>query len=136
MTIFLSILCVFLFLVAAVSVYYMIKFVRIIMILEDDFSDAIDSLTEVENTIEKVLGMNMFFESKEVKIAVSEVLAEIKQGKLAVNRLIQKFVNRSKQKYVVVREDEDPYEEIKQKILRDKRLREIGGDDNVFSEKS
>lgn len=90
------------------AVYYLWKFSRIILLLEDDFSEAIESLEAVEASLEKILGMQLFFDSKEVKLVVQESMAELKTGKLTVNRLIQKFVDRSKQKYVVIHEEELP----------------------------
>lgn len=89
-------------------VYYVWKFSQIILILEDDFSDAIEALEQLEASLDKILSMQLFFESKEVKMAVQESLAELKQGRTAVGRLVQTFVSRSKQKYVVVQEDSVP----------------------------
>lgn len=90
------------------AAYYIWKFSQIIMILEDDFADAIDSLESVEASLEKILSMQLFFDSKEVKMVVQESMAELKAGRIAVNRLIQTFVQRSKQKYVVVQEETMP----------------------------
>lgn len=88
------------------AVYYLWRFSRIIMLLEDDFSDAIEGLELIEQSLQKILGMQLFFDSKEVKLIVQEAMGEVKTGRIAVNRLIQKFVDRSKQKYVVVQEEE------------------------------
>ena len=88
--------------------YYLWRFSQIIMLLEDDFSDAIEGLELVEQSLDKLLKMQLFFDSKEVKLAVQEVMGEVKAGRIAVNRLIQKFVDRSKQKYVVIQEEELP----------------------------
>ena len=40
--------------IAIFTTFYMIRFARIIMILEDDFSDAIEGLRTAEDSIEKI----------------------------------------------------------------------------------
>lgn len=107
------------------SIFYLIKFARIIMILEDDFSDAVDSLGDVETQLEKILGMQMFFDSPEVKVVVQEAMSKVKESRSTVNKLIQKFVQRSKNKYVVVMEEES-VEDLKERILRDRAMRDGG----------
>lgn len=119
LVILLSILSALLFAGLCAAAYYIWKFVNIIMILEDDFSDAIEGLSTVEKALEKILGMQLFFDSKEVKLVVQEALTEVKTGRMAVNRLIQKFVERSKQKYVVIMEEESP-EDLEERIRKDK----------------
>lgn len=94
--------------ICSAGAFYLWKFTQIIMLLEDDFSDAIEGLEVVESSLEKILGMQLFFDSKEVKLVVQESMAELKTGKMAVNRLVQKFLDRSKQKYVVIQEEEMP----------------------------
>lgn len=86
--------------------FYLWRFSRILLILEDDFSDAIEGLEQIEKSLDKLLKMQLFFDSKEVKLAVQEVMNEVKAGRIAVNQLIHKFVDRSKQKYVVVYEED------------------------------
>lgn len=88
--------------------FYLWRFSSILMILEDDFSEAVESLELVETSLDKILKMQLFFDSKEVKLVVQESMAELKAGKVSVNRLIQKFVDRSKQKYVVIQEEDVP----------------------------
>lgn len=39
-----------------VSIYYIIRFARIIMIIEDDFSDAIEALEDTEKNIRENIG--------------------------------------------------------------------------------
>lgn len=119
MILFLVILSIFLGLLLTASLYYMIKFLRIIMILEDDFSESIESLEKVENSIGKILSMQLFFDSKEVKVAVQETLMEVKICRMTVNNLIQKFTERSKQKYI--RDDEESTrEDFEEKLLLEK----------------
>jgi hypothetical protein len=74
---------------------------RIVMIVEDDFSDAIQTLNDTEETMNKLLSMQLFFDSPEVKMMVEASLSEVKMAKFEVNKVTQKFVQKSKQKYVI-----------------------------------
>ncbi len=117
-----GILSFLLLILLGVAIYYIIRFARIIMIIEDDFSDAIEALEDTEKTLEKILGMRLFFDSKEVQIVVQEAMAEVKKSKMSVNRVALKFVERSKQKYTVVVEEEPDIREIQERLMRE-RLR-------------
>ena len=74
---------------------------RIVMIVEDDLSDAIQTLNDTEETMNKLLSMQLFFDSPEVKMMVEASLSEVKMAKFEVNKITQKFVQKSKQKYVI-----------------------------------
>lgn len=93
------------------AAYHLLKLARIIMILEDDLSESIESLQASEQTLEELLKMQMFFDSKEVKLAVMEAMQDVKIAKHAMTGLIRKFTQRSKQKYVSVKVVEDEREE-------------------------
>ena len=131
MTIFFGILSFVLLISLVASLFYLIRFARIIMIIEDDFSDAVEALEDTEKTLEKILGMRLFFDSKEVQLVVQEAMAEIKKSKMSVNRVALKFVERSKQKYTIVVEDEPDIREIQERLMRERMRR---GD--VFDEVS
>lgn len=118
---FFAFLSLLLFTALVVACYYLYKFATIIMILEDDFSEAIEDLGDVEASVEGLLAMQLFFDSKEVKLAVQESLNEIKKAKVSVGNLIQKFVARSKNKYVIVYEDEEDDYKL-QKMLKNNKL--------------
>lgn len=122
MTIFFGILSLLLLILLGAAIFYLIRFARIIMIIEDDFSDAIEALDDTEKALEKILGMRLFFDSKEVQIVVQEAMSEVKKNKMSVNRVALKFVERSKQKYTVVVEEEPDIREIQERLLRE-RLR-------------
>jgi len=123
MIIFLGIFSLVLLISLAVSIFYLIRFARIIMIIEDDFSDAIEALEDTEKTLEKILGMRLFFDSKEVQLVVQEAMSEVKKSKMSVNRVALKFVERSKQKYTVVVEEEPDIRELQERIMRERLLR-------------
>lgn len=92
------------------------------MIFEDDLSEAINSLNEVEDSINKVLSMQMFFDSPEVKQAVQKVLEQIKLCRLSMQKVVQRFTARSKQQYVTVWEDTPTQEEILEQFEEMPRL--------------
>jgi cell division protein FtsL len=52
---------------------------RIVMIVEDDLSDAIQTLNDTEETMNKLLSMQLLFDSPEVKMMVE---ADIKNANL------------------------------------------------------
>lgn len=123
MTIFFGILSLLLLILLGVAIFYLIRFARIIMIIEDDFSDAIEALEDTEKALEKILGMRLFFDSKEVQMVVQEAMSEVKNNKMSVNRVALKFVERSKQKYTVIVEEEPDIREIQERIIRERLLR-------------
>lgn len=131
MTIFFGILSLLLLILLGATIFYLIRFARIIMIIEDDFSDAIEALEDTEKTLEKILGMRLFFDSKEVQIVVQEAMAEVKKSKMSVNRVALKFVDRSKQKYTVVVEEEPDIREIQERLMRERLLRGDMVDENT-----
>ena len=91
-----GLICLILLFLLISSIFYLIRFARIIMIIEDDFSDAIEAL---------------------------EDMSEVKNNKIAVNRVALKFVDRSKQKYNVVVEEEPDIRELQERIMRERILR-------------
>jgi hypothetical protein len=123
MTIFFGILSLLLLILLVGSLFYLIRFARIIMIIEDDFSDVVEALEDTEKTLEKILGMRLFFDSKEVQIVVQEAMSEVKNSKMSVNRIALKFVERSKQKYTVVVEEEPDIREIQERLMRERMRR-------------
>ena len=104
------------------SVFYLIRFAKIILIIEDDFSDAVEAFANTEELLTKILEMKMFFDSKEVQLTVHQVLNEVRENKVAINRMALRFVERSKQKYVTIIEEEPTVAEMQELLLRE-RLR-------------
>lgn len=91
-----------------VSLFFLYRMVRIIMILEDDFADAIESLEKLQSSTDNLLKMQMFFDSKEVKVSVNSMLEDLKMARIDLNSLIKKFIDRSRSKYVMeIVEEED-----------------------------
>ena len=91
-----------------ISLFFLYRMVRIIMILEDDFTDAIESLEKLQDSTDNLLKMQMFFDSKEVKVSVNGMLEDLKMARIDLNTLIRKFIDRSRSKYVMeIVEEED-----------------------------
>lgn len=100
-------LCIFFFITTCVSTFYLFRFARIVLILEDDFEEAINVFNNCLASIDKLLTLKMFFDSKEIKEAVENAMQDIKLSRMAVSALIEKFVQRSKQKYIILVENEE-----------------------------
>lgn len=96
-----------LFVALIVSWYYLFKFARIILAIEDDLSDAIETLLETETSINNLLTLKMFFDSKEIKTSVDRAMENLKISNIALTKVIQGFTRLSKQKYIMVRVNED-----------------------------
>jgi len=102
-----------------VSLFYLIRFARIILILEDDFSDAIEAFVNTEEQLSKISEMKLFFDSKDIQAVVHQVMNDVRENKTIINRMAMRFVERSKQKYVTVIEEEPTIQELQERILRE-----------------
>jgi len=91
--------------------YYLWKFVKIIWVFEDDLSETLEALGDVESAIADVLKMSLFYDSPEVRKTVQAVLDEVTLCRAVINKVVQKFIERSKQKYVLTVWDDMPHEE-------------------------
>ena len=96
----------FLTLVIGVLSFYLWKFAKIIIILEDDLGNAIQSLEEVETSMQNIIDMKLYFDTPEVQQLVSHVMDSVKLSKFSVNKMIKNFTDRSKQKFIMVLEEE------------------------------
>jgi hypothetical protein len=106
MWVILTLMFLFLLAWAVLATFFLWKFARIILILENDFSDATETLQNAEQTLNACLELPMFFDSPQVQRATMEALDEIRTSKIAIAGLIRKFTQRSKQKYIEVVEVE------------------------------
>lgn len=96
------------FLALLVVSFYAIRWAKIIFILEDDLSEAIEVHERTVVTLEAILKTPMFFDSPEIKAAVNESLENVKMCQTATQKLIQNFTQRSKQRYIrLIDNDED-----------------------------
>ncbi len=90
--------------------YFLWKFAKIIMIFEDDLTEAIDSMNNVEDAISGVLEMQMFFDSPEVKQAVQNVLDQVRLCRLTIQKVVGRFTERSKRQYITVWEEKEEFD--------------------------
>lgn len=104
--IFLILLCIALCVLLGVALFYLWRFANIILLLENDFSEALGVFREAEENLEDCLSQPMFFDSPQVQAATMEALLGIRASKVAVGKMIHKFTLRSKQKFVDIVEDD------------------------------
>jgi hypothetical protein len=89
----------------------LIKFARIIFSVEDKLENALETLNGIHESLESLLTMKLFFDSKEVKYAVDQALTSVKLSRTAIVALIGDFTRLSKEKYITVRSDEEDFED-------------------------
>lgn len=102
LTYFLIAVAIILSLLLLTSGYFLWKFSKIIMVFEDDISDTVSSLNNVEDVINDVLKMQIFFESTEVRKEVEKILEEVRFCRVSIRGMIERFTARSKQNYYFV----------------------------------
>lgn len=91
--------------VAGAALFYLWRFAKIILILENDFSEATDTLQTIENTLEDLLNIPMFFDSPDHQRLAFDAIETVKISKVSLAGLIRKFTQRSRQKYIEEIED-------------------------------
>lgn len=89
------------------STFYLIRWARIIMSLEDQLAEAIEIHERSIATFDKVLKMPLFFDSPEVKPVIAEAFDDIRLCMAATQSLIRAFTRMSKQQYTISREDDN-----------------------------
>lgn len=77
---------------------------KIIAVFEDDLSDNIQALDNVEKSLDGIINLQMFFDSTDIQYLVREALDRIKLAKLHVGTMSKRFTDRSKQKYYFIEE--------------------------------
>lgn len=86
--------------VIGVLSFYVMKLARIIFVFEDDLSFALDELTECEEQMTKVVSLQLFFDSLETRQEFQKSIDTVKLCRVAILRLAERFLERSKQRYV------------------------------------
>jgi len=90
---------------AGLATFYAYRWAQIILLLEDDLSEAVEVHERSLIVFERILNMPLFFDSPEVKPILQEALGDVKMCKLATQKLVTNFTARSKQRYVRVTEE-------------------------------
>lgn len=104
--IFLLFLCLLLGIALGIALFYLWRFANIILLLENDFSEAVLTFQNAEESLEGCLSQPMFFDSPQVQMATMEALLGVRASKVALGKLIHKFTLRSKQKFVDIVESD------------------------------
>jgi len=98
---------IFLLTAIGFAAFYLLRFSRIIISIEDALSDAILTLQTTESSLKSLSEKQLFFESKEIQQMVKESMDELSMSKLAIAQVISNFTNFSKQKYIITRINDD-----------------------------
>lgn len=104
--VFLSISLLLLLIYCIFISFHAYRWARIIFLLEDKYSEALDIHERTLNSFEKLLEMHMFFDSPTVKQTVQEVMEDVKVCKMATQSIVFTLVEHSKRKFFIEKEAE------------------------------
>jgi len=88
----------------SVSLFYLYRFMRIILIFEEDIATTLQTFKECEESLENVISLRLFFDSEHVRPVVDAARQEVMMCRVKVRQMAQRFVERSKQQYVIYEE--------------------------------
>lgn len=86
--------------------FHAYRWAKIIFIMEDKYSEALAIHERTLETFEKVINMQLFFDSPTVRQTVEEVMNDIKVCKLATQSIVYTLTEHSKRKYFQEKEEE------------------------------
>ena len=93
------------------STFYMIKFLRLVMVLEDllseavdDYDETIDALLVVEEGLVSVINMPIFFDNPDLRKIIDQAKNDTTVSRLVVRKLAEKLVRKSKDKDIMISE--------------------------------
>jgi hypothetical protein len=99
-----------LFVWACVSTFFMFKFVRIILSLEDvysdvlgDYDETIDALVVVDESLDKIINMPIFFDNPEIRGVIDKAKTDTTVSRLIIRKLTEKFIKKTKEKNLLVK---------------------------------
>ena len=87
--------------------FHAYRWARIIFLLEDKYSEALGIHERTLDTFEKLIKMQMFFDSPGVKRAVEEVMDDIKVCKMATQGIVSTLIEHSKRKYISEKDSDE-----------------------------
>lgn len=99
--------CIILLCLLGISLYYAIRWARIIFLFEDDLDEAIQIHERTIVLLEAIQKTPMFFDSREVQMAVKEAMDSVKMCQIATQKLVNSLTQRSKQKYIRITDQEE-----------------------------
>lgn len=85
---------------AGVATFYLYRWTNIILMLEEDLSEAAEVHERSVGMFDKIINMPLFFDSPEVRPILEEALNDVKVCRMATQKLVNTFTARSKRKYV------------------------------------
>lgn len=87
-----------------------IQFGRIILVVEDELSSSLEALEDVEESLDGFLSLKLFFDNTELQELVTNARRNVDLARVAVTRMIMRFVEFSKEKFTieVEKDDEEP----------------------------
>ena len=88
------------------ALFFLWRFSSIIMVLENDLGQATQALEEVAESMQQIIDMKLYFDTPEVQELVSHVMDSVRMAQFSVNKMIGNFTDRSKQKFIMVIEEE------------------------------
>ena len=100
MVFFLSVLCLTLIGVLGFLGYHALRWVRVIFLIEDELSEAIEVHERTIQMLENLTRLPVFFDSPEIKAKFDEALQDVKICQIATQKLVQNFTQLSKQRYI------------------------------------
>lgn len=86
--------------------YYLFRFINYIFIFENSLEDAIETFNNSAKTLDEISKINLFFESPELRPILEKVKGDIAMCKISTQKIVQKFTALSKQKYVIIEEED------------------------------
>ena len=87
--------------------FHAFRWAKIIFILEDKYSKVLAVHERTLGTFEKLLSMQMFFDSPGVRQAVQDVMDDVKTCKIATQSITMTLIEHSKRKYISDEKDSD-----------------------------
>lgn len=102
----LSTLCVLLIIGLYLSVKYMLKFAKIIMMLEDDLSDAAETHKQASEIMNRFSELQVYTDSPEIARKLQQCREELQLSAMATEKLANTLTARSKQKYIRFEEEQ------------------------------
>jgi hypothetical protein len=100
MIIFLSVLVLLLGAATYFSAKYMLKFANIIMMLEDDLSDASETHRRASEALQNFSELQIYTDSPEIAKKLQQCREELQMGSIEIDKLATTLTSRSKQKYI------------------------------------
>ena len=88
---FFIILCCLLFILLCISIYFLIRFIRILFNIEENMQQSVDILEESHNVINEILQRPLFFDSPEVRSVLERIKASQEAILIATQNITSEF---------------------------------------------